>query len=183
MSKIDALTWPFWRRFQKDEKGVTAIEFALLAPIFFTILFSIFELGYTFTKVAMVNHAVSVASKDIYIGSASLGTLTYDEIEQSICDNITIAGDDCTNNLVLELTEISDASDLPDTDAVCEFTDIAIKPTVAYDPGGSNSTIFMRVCFVTDIMIPGLGFALHLPETTDDKYSIITSTAFVNEPF
>lgn len=173
----------FAKKLAKDEQGATVVEFAILGPIFFAMLFSIFEMGYLFTKISMVNHAVSVVSKDIYIGTASSGTITYDDLEQKICDKLVIGGDDCTNNLLLELTEITSITDLPDTEADCEYTDLPIKPTVSYDPGASGTTVFMRVCFVTDIVTPGIGFGLHLPRTAGDKFSIVASTAFVNEPF
>lgn len=170
-------------KFGRDERGVTLVEFALLSPIFVPLIFSVFETSVVYTKIAMVNHAVSTVSKDIYIGTASSGTLTYDVLEQNICDNMVMSGDDCTSNLVLELTEIASLADLPDTDAVCEYTDIDIKPAVSYDPGGSSSIVFMRVCFVTDIFTPGIGFGLRLPKTDGDKFALVSSAAFVNEPY
>ena len=141
------------------------------------------EAGFLFTKIALVDNAVAAVSKEIYVGTASANGITYEELEQKICENIILSGDNCTDNLMLELTEVVSLADLPDTDAECEYSDIDITPAVSYNPGGSSSLVFMRVCFVTNILTPGIGLGFHLPKTDDDKFSIISSTAFVNEPF
>ncbi|MEP6355570.1 MAG: TadE/TadG family type IV pilus assembly protein [Hyphomicrobiales bacterium] len=170
--------------FVKSESGVTAIEFALLAPVFFIIVISILEVGYTFSKVAMLNYSVSVATKDIYIGKASNNEITHDKIEQNICDNMSVlAGSNCTENLLLELITINDVTDLPNDNAQCRDEALNINPVVQFDPGGSSETVFMRVCFLTNVLVPGIGFGLQLPLEASGKYAIIASSAFVNEPF
>lgn len=171
------------RKIRTDDNGVTALEFAILGPVYFALLFGILEIGYTFLKINMLNNAVSIVSKDIYTGAAAEGTVTYEDIEQSICDNIYFVGSNCTSNLQIEVTEVTSLTALPTTGAECEDTDVALNPSVDYNPGHSKSIIFLRACFMTDVLMPGLAFGLHLNKTSNDKYAIIGTTAFVNEPF
>lgn len=171
------------KKLNEDKNGVAAMEFTLLAPIFFAIIFGIIEMGYLFLKINMLNNAVAVVSKVVYTGAAADGTVTYEDIEESICDNIYFSGPNCAGNLHIELTEISSFSDFPTTAAECEDTDVNLTPSVSYNPGSAKSIIFMRACFMTDILMPGLAFGLHLEKTDNNKYALISSTAFVNEPF
>jgi Flp pilus assembly protein TadG len=171
------------KKLKQDKDGVAAIEFTLLAPIFFALIFGTIEMGYLFLKINMLNNAVAVVSKVIYTGAASDGSVTYEDIEDSICENIYFVGSNCAGNLHIELTEISSFSDFPTTVAECEDTDLNITPSVSYNPGSAKSIIFMRACFMTDILMPGLAFGLNLEKTANNKFAIISSTAFVNEPF
>lgn len=171
------------KKLNKDKKGVAAIEFTLLAPVFFALIFGIIEMGYLFLKINMLNNAVAVVSKVVYTGAAADGSVTYEDIEDSICDNIYFSGTNCSGNLHIELTEISSFSDFPTTVAECEDTDLNITPSVSYNPGSAKSIIYMRACLMTDILMPGLAFGLNLEKTANNKYALISSTAFVNEPF
>ncbi len=52
-----------------DEKGVTAIEFAMVAPVFFGLLLMIIESGIVFAAAQMFDASVANASRQILIGS------------------------------------------------------------------------------------------------------------------
>ncbi|MBO6918779.1 MAG: pilus assembly protein [Rhizobiaceae bacterium] len=171
------------QKLRTDDKGVTALEFAILGPVYFAMLLGILEIGYTFLKVNMLNNAVAIVSKEIYTGAASNGTVSYEDIENSICENIYFSGSDCTSNLQIEVTEVTSLQALPTTGAECADTNVALNPSVDYNPGSAKSIIFLRACYLTDILTPGLALGLHLNKTNDNKYAIIGSTAFVNEPF
>ncbi|MEP1443306.1 MAG: TadE/TadG family type IV pilus assembly protein [Hyphomicrobiales bacterium] len=180
LCKFKKKTEPFFT----SESGVTAIEFAIIAPIFFIIIISILEVGYTFSKVAMLDYSVSVTTRELYTGTAANGQIAHDEIEQNICNNMSVlAGSNCTANLLVELITINDVTDLPSDDAQCRDEALNINPVVQFDPGGSSETVFMRVCFLTNFLVPGIGFGLQLPVEASGKYAIIASSAFVNEPF
>jgi Flp pilus assembly protein TadG len=59
------------RKLARDKEGVTAIEFALVALPFFTVVFAILELGLAFIVNRMVDNAVIEASRMIRTGQAS----------------------------------------------------------------------------------------------------------------
>jgi Flp pilus assembly protein TadG len=51
------------KRLGRDERGVSAVEFALLAPLFFLFLFGIFDITYQFYGKAVLNGAVEEAGR------------------------------------------------------------------------------------------------------------------------
>lgn len=166
---------PFWR----NETGATAVEFAMVGPIFFAILFSMLETGWMMAKTAVLDDAVAQASRQIYTGQAP----TKAAIEAAICDAAFVFSD-CINNINVETTVISDFSSPPTTDVEClDSADTAFTPTVNYSTGSDSQIMFMRVCVTTKVMTPGLGVGLALGKTSTDRFQLVSSTAFMNEPF
>ena len=171
------------RRFGPDAKGTVAIEFGLIAPVFLALVLSMLELGWTMTRIALIDNAVAQASKFVYIGAATSGNPTQAQLEQFICDEALVIHN-CANNITVELTVISDFQSPPDWDAPCvDSDDVSIAPVVGYSPGGSGDIVFMRVCITTDLFTPGLGMGLALTRTDGGRTQIISSLAFMNEPF
>ena len=172
------------RKLRKDNGGVSAIEFALLFPVFLVLTFFILETSWYFTRVIMFDNAVRQLTKDIYINSVGSSGLTTPDLEQQICENFFLSGPQCEDNLVLELTEITDFTSLPTDEAECVSFNSAgdlIRPAVDFNVGRPTSVIFLRACYSTEFFFPGLGFALRVG-TTDNRHNMISSTAFINEP-
>lgn len=171
------------RSLMSDDSGVSAIEFGILAPIFLSLFFGIFEIGHIFTKVGMMDHAMQKAAKQVYIGKAANGSVTHADLEQIICDNMFFSGSNCTNNLNLELIEISDLSDIPASSAECQDEVLNINPVVKFNPGAANTTVFMRACMMTSVLTPGVAYGMNLSLADSGKFALVASTAFKNEPF
>lgn len=169
--------------FWKNTKGATAVEFALIAPVFFSLVFSALELGFLTAKATLLDLAASETSKAIYIGSVNSGSVSVDDLKDQICDRVSILDSDCINNITVELTPIADFDALPTTDVVCRDSDVVIQPVVTFTPGTSNETVFMRICLTTNVYFPGIGFGLNMNKTETGKTQIVSSIAFANEPF
>lgn len=175
------------RALLRDKNGVSAVEFALLAPVFFAMLASLFEVGLLLTRMAMVDHAVNVVSKRVYTGEVAkgvdAGTIGQTDIEEAVCEVTASVIPNCESEITVELTEITSMSSLPSDDASCEDATLDLNPTVNFNPGASNSIVFMRVCMTVDLLTPGIGFGLKLPKTDTGRFELISSAAFLNEPF
>jgi hypothetical protein len=175
------------RSFLKKKDGATAVEFALIGLPFFALFLSCFEMGLLFIRMTMLDHAVNTTSKTVYIGAVTKGladnTVSREDFEDDICEIVGLVVPDCVNNLTIELIEISSLIDLPETDAVCVDTSNDFKPVVTFNPGSASSIVFMRACLTTDVYTPGLGFGLALSKTANNQYEMVSSMAFMNEPF
>lgn len=174
-------------RLVQDKRGATAVEFAIIGPVFLAMLLSLLEMGLLYTRLTMLDHAVGVVSKSVYTGVVSSGvsggTVTQDDIIKTVCDNGAYVVFDCENNITVEMTEIASLNDIPTTDATCTDSSLTVKPTVTFDPGSTNSVVFVRVCAAVDVLTPGLGLGLSLSKTDNNKFELVSSTAFMNEPF
>jgi Flp pilus assembly protein TadG len=166
----------FWR----NRSGTTAVEFAILAPIFIAVLFSAFEVGWLVTKSTLLDRALDFAIRDIRIGSAT-APKSQSAMAEAICARIYVVAD-CSNALTVELTKIASANDFPANDAVCVDRGAGMKPAVSFTSGARAEIMFVRACLVSDSLTPYLGIALRFLKDTKGGYSIVSSSAFMNEP-
>jgi len=171
------------RRAAKDESGTTAIEFAIIAPVFLASIFSAIELGLLLTKSALLENAASTISRSIYTGAVSKGELTKDDLADTVCDSILLLDSSCRENISIELTPIASFQAIPATDAQCIDSDNSINPVVDFVPGAANSIVYMRICLTTNIYTPGIGLGRTLSNTETGKFQLVTALAFANEPF
>lgn len=170
------------KRLRKNNRGAAAVEFALVAPLFFAFIFSLFEAGILFTRIALIEDATRSASRQIYTGTAQSGGMTQGDLEDLICDE-TYGFISCTDSITLEVTTITGFDSIPATNATCDESDDEINPVVQYTPGARTETVFVRVCVTVPVLTPGLGLGAALQKTANDKYAVVTSFAFENEPF
>ncbi len=172
------------KRFARDNRGVAAVEFALIAPIFLALILSLFETGWLMTKIALADNAVSSVGRSIYTGAAlSDATITQDSLKEEICRQIVIIGD-CENNIELEVITINSFNDIPTGGEVCRDSfNGGVQPVATYTPGQSQEISFVRACITTEIFSPFIGVGLGLPKNSNDRFEIISTIAFANEPF
>jgi Flp pilus assembly protein TadG len=52
---------------RKDDRGVVAVEFALIAPVILTLLLGTFEFSSRFERAGVLNNAAFVAAKDLTV--------------------------------------------------------------------------------------------------------------------
>ena len=170
------------RQLSKSNSGAAAVEFALISPLFFAFIFSMFEAGLLFTRIALVEDATRTASRQIYTGAAQNGGVSQDDLKQVICDN-TYGFLSCEDSITLEVRPINNFSSIPTNAAICDESGDDLNPIVQYTPGTPSQTIFVRVCVTVPVLTPGLGLGLALTKTANNNYAIVTSFAFESEPF
>lgn len=169
----------FLRPFLRSERGTAAIEFALVGPLFFAILFSMLETGWIMAKSAILDDAVAQVSRQIYTGQVP----TKAAIEAAICDRAFLFHD-CQNNINVETTVVSGFTTPPSDDVEClDSANTEFTPATTYATGSGADILYMRVCVTTDILTPGLGVGLSMINTDTGRFQITSSLAFQNEPF
>lgn len=75
--------------FISDRRGVTLVEFALIAPVFFLLLFSILEIALISLSTATYETGFSQASRLVRVGEAQC--LTDAQFVRAICDKAGFA--------------------------------------------------------------------------------------------
>lgn len=164
--------------FLRAVAGAASVEFALLAPLTFILLFAVFEGGWIMTQTIMLDHGFSKASRAIQLNSASL---TYEEYKRRICAESLVLYD-CEDMLQLELTPIGNASDFPTGRTPCVDRNAGAGNVISFNTGLASQLVFARACFVVDPLLPGLGYGLSLPKDGSGAIRLTSQFAFVNEP-
>jgi hypothetical protein len=70
-----------------EEKGASAVEFAIILPVLIMIVFGIFEFGFAFNKYILLTHAAREGAR---LAAVGLYEEDPDEFEQRVRDSIPI---------------------------------------------------------------------------------------------
>ena len=174
-----------FRAFSKNRKGTAAIEFALVAPIFFSLVFATFEAGWYFFVNSAVEQANSNAARLIRTGQAQSTGLSREDFFNEICRVVDTFGS-CEEKLTIDISSYNDfaalAADL--STPVCRDQDDPTIEGAQFDPtdfGAQRQIVRVRVCFLYKPLTPGIG--LRLDTNAQGARQLVFVSVFRNEPF
>jgi hypothetical protein len=168
------------RRLLRDNTAVAAVEFAFVAPLFFALVFSTFEAGWTMTQGMLLDRALDETIRLVRLGGTE-APQTQDAIRAAICARTPIILD-CGNVLSVEMVTIKTPADFPSDSARCIDRSGKVNPTLRFTPGERASIMYVRACAVIDPLTPLIGLALALPKDSTGGYHLVSISAFMNEP-
>lgn len=171
-----------WRRFGAEQGGASAVEFALVLPVFLALTFSILEAGYFYFVESAVEAANAKAARLIRTGQVQSTSLSRDAFFDEICKVVDIFGD-CNTQLTVDVSRYASFSALAADIAapVCRDADPDDVDALPYDAGGARDIVRVRVCYLHKSFNPGLG--LNLEKTNAGALRMISTSIFRNEPY
>ncbi len=164
-------------RFVRANKGVTAIEFALVAFPFFGLMFAILEIGLTMFASATLETATQSAARLIRTGIAQEQALNSSAFKQKICDTVGTLFDCSKIKIDVRTITTFDSTIPPPLDDDGKLKD----DTFLYLPGKGGDIVLVRSFYEW----PSLGKLVYLSlQNTGNGTFLMNSTAvFKNEPF
>ena len=167
------------RRWRRDERGSAAVEFAVIAPVFFFLMFVIAETALVFIAEQVLDNAVFETARLIRTGQVQQGGMSEDDFKNEVCDRVSIFINCDSSNFYLDVqsyptfTAMSVASPLDDED---NFNDAA-----AFEFGAPNEIVVVRAYYQWPTnQIFG---SLSLKNLSNGKRLIGSFAAFCNEPY
>lgn len=163
------------RRFRRDRKGSSAVEFALIAGPFFMIIFALIESALIFFAQQALETATQDTARMIMTGEAK--NFTASQFSSALCNKIatffTCSG--------IRIASQSFAS----FSAIAPFNPIdssgAFVSSFPYTAGGSGSIMLVQASYKWPLFVTGLGFSIG---NADSTHRLLTATAaFRNEPY
>jgi Flp pilus assembly protein TadG len=171
------------RRFGRDERGVTAIEFGVLAIPFFVMIFAILETAMLFFASQVLDSAVEDASRRIRTGQAQAAEWNLNNFRAELCDYTFNLFGDCSGIQikVSVIGSFASASTVP-TVQDCTTTACTWDPDFqSYDAGARRDIIEVQVFYrwPLQVMLPYFNM-----RNQPDNYRLISAMrVFRNEPF
>ena len=175
-----------------DRRGSTAVEFAIVAPIFLVMMFSMFEIGWFYFANSVVDASVADASRLIKTGQLQSSSDDDDEKFDSLYDGICAVLDkfgECDDRLTVEVTKYATFQDLADatTPATCADSPPGDIAAIGFDPGGESEIVRVRICFLYTTVNPMVGMnhvkAINLGESGGNRRRLISTMIIRNEPY
>lgn len=181
--------WTAPHRFRGNRRGSAAVEFALVAPIFFALLFAIIETALVFFSGQVLEAITQNSARVVLTGQAQSGSVTVCAVggvatpctqatfKSYVCSQIP-ALFDC-NSLYVEVTSFSSFSTvkLPThLDAACNF-----DTNMNYSAGSAGDIVVVRLFYQWPLFVTGLGYNIGCGSTS--KKLLVATAAFKNEPY
>jgi len=165
-------------RFSRDERGVTLIEFGLLALPFFAIVGAILETALVFFATQVFDNGVLQASRLIRTGQAQTQGFDLAAFRSQLCGNLY--GLFTCDQIRLKSTIIANFTSASVDPPVDEDTgDWTV--TESFTPGSGNQIVLVQAYYKWPILLDLFGFSLkNLP---DGSHLMASATVFRNEPF
>ncbi len=164
-------------RFRRNEEGVAAVEFALVAGPFLFLLFAIIEFALVFFASQVLETATASASRLIMTGQAQTQNFNQAAFKTEICNRASalmacsgIAVD------VRTYTSFSSAStNKPVSGGTVNYSGMT------YNQGSGGDIVVVRAVYEWPVMMPTFG--LTIGDLTNGKRLLMATAAFRNEPF
>jgi Flp pilus assembly protein TadG len=166
------------RRFRRNRRGSAAVEFALVAPIFFAVLFAIIELALVFFASQMLETVTQDTSRLILTGQAQTASYTQASFKDAVCAKLTVMFD-CVNGVSIDVQSYKAFSAVNIADPIDAGKNFV--PPNNYLPGGPGDIVVVRLFYKWPLFVTGLGFN---PANIAGNKRLLTATAaFQNEPY
>lgn len=177
--------------FHRDERGVTLIEFGILALPFFTLIAAILETSLVFFAGQILDSAVQDAGRLIRTGQLQMGAAssnTLDAFRQKVCDNLygmmTCSGVKVKVSVVATFSDatvsypIQTGNQCTTTNGVktCNWTIVE-----SYTPGVGGDVVLVQAYYKWPTLVRLPGF--NLQDQVDGTRLLGAVRVFRNEPF
>jgi Flp pilus assembly protein TadG len=179
------------RDLQRNEDGATAVEFALIALPFLTLLIGLMSVCVYFFTVLYTENAVWAAARDIRTGALQNGTGSYSaattlalkqaKLKEIIC-SYTPNSADCLPNMrvIVQARTTVGSIVAPACTSGGDLINAATE-SANFDPGASSSIVLLTACYSWEFggQLP----FFKLGNLNGGAYLIQASAAFRTEPY
>jgi Flp pilus assembly protein TadG len=166
------------RRFGRNRRGSAAVEFALIAPIFFGLLFAIIETSLMFFAGQVLETAMQDSARLILTGQAQNGSYTQAQFKTALCARIT-ALFDCANGIYVDVQSYPAFSNVTIADPIDAGKNFVNN--MQYDPGGAGDIVVVRAFYQWPLFVTALGY--NVSNLSGNKRLLSATAAFRNEPY
>jgi Flp pilus assembly protein TadG len=158
------------RRFRRNRRGSAAVEFALIAPAFFALLFAIIETALVFFAGQVLETGLQDTGRVIYTSN----TPSQADFKQALCDRVAVLF--TCSNLYVDVRSYSPGTAITITDPIDgsgNFTnDFVYQP-----PTNLDQTVVVRAFYQWPLVVTGLGYNIaNIGRGTSNSKRLLAST-------
>lgn len=164
------------RRLGRDEGGATAVEFALLLPVFMYLLIGIIEMAMMFYTMTVVDNAVHAAGRRIRTGQAQLSNDTLNTFKVNLCNSLY--GVYNCNNITLDIRTFGTFSSVSMPIQVDADGNVI---NTQFSMGGAGQIQAIRATYNWTFFTPMI--KLYFGTGGGNTRRMTSTTVFKNEPY
>ncbi len=167
------------RRFGRNRRGSAAVEFALVAPVFFALLFAIIETALMFFASQVLETITQNSARMIVTGQAQSGSYTQTQFKTYVCGQIP-ALFNCAN-LYVDVESYPAFSNIGTMSTQIDANGNFVNNNMQYSPGGPGDIVVVRLFYPWQLFVTGLGF--NMSNLSGSQRLLVATAAFQNEPY
>jgi len=174
----------FWRKrtkrkFACSNSGSTALEFAIVAPVFLVALFGTMEVGIAYGAQASLQNSANQAARMVRTGQVQGQSMTQQQFRTQICNNIQPLLV-CDSNLQIDLESYNTFNSANFASPL--LANGTLDPSLAnYSPGNPCDVVLLRVFYKWSVITPLI--APLLSDMPNNQMLLSATAAFRNEPY
>jgi Flp pilus assembly protein TadG len=166
------------RRFRGNRRGSAAVEFALVAPIFFALLFAIIETAMVFFAGQVLETVTQDSARMIMTGQAQNAGYSQSQFKTYVCGKVSVLFD-CANGIYVDVKSYPAFSGVSINDPIDSGKNFV--PPNNYSPGGPGDIVVVRLFYQWPLFVTGLGY--NIANLSGSKRLLTATAAFRNEPY
>jgi len=163
------------RRFARDRRGVTAIEFGLIITPFIGLMFAIIEVCMVFFAGQILEKGTQDASRKIMTGQAQAANFDATAFKNEVCTHLVIIFN-CSNVHI----DVKSYSTFASVNIAKPISGGNFVANFGYSPGNPSDIVVVRVMYLWQLFVPTLG--LNLTDVSGNKKLLMATATFRNEP-
>ena len=169
------------RRFRRNRRGSAIVEFALVAPIFFGLLFAIIEVALMFFASQVLETGAQDSARLLYTHQALDTGMTEAQFKTDLCNRISGFFNCSANlsNLIVDVKSYPPGTAINISDPIVGGN-LTGPFTYQTPPPGAPNTIVVRVFWQWPLFVTGLGF--NIANLNGSQRLLAATSAFRVEP-
>lgn len=167
------------RRFRRNRRGAAAIEFALVAPIFFALLFAIIETALMFFASQVLETVTQDSARMIFTGQAQQASYTQQQFTKYVCSQGEVSVLFDCNSIYIDVQSYPSFSNVTINNQIDSSGNFINN--MQYSPGGAGDIVVVRLFYQWPIYVTGLGY--NIANLSGGKRLLVATAAFKNEPY
>jgi Flp pilus assembly protein TadG len=162
----------------RDDKGVTLLEFAIIALPLFSLLFGILEVGFIYWGSYELDNATQSAARLIRTGQAQTSNLSQSAMVAQICSQVVLLFD-CSSRLQLDVQNFASFASVTSPTAVNGSG--SLNTNFPYNPGGPSQVVLVTSFYEWPLI--NLATISLLSNLADGNRLLQSAAVFKSEPF
>jgi Flp pilus assembly protein TadG len=163
-------------RFRRNIRASAAMEFALIAPLFFGLLFAIIESALVFFAGQILETGTQDSARLFLTHQAQDSGMTQSAFKQDVCNRVAVLFS--CNGIYVDVKTYSSFSNVTITSPIDANKNFVNNFT--YQPSNPGDTVVVRVFYQWPLFVTGLGF--NMSDINGNLKLLAATAAFRVEP-
>ena len=170
-----------YRRFLRDERGVNAIETALVATPFIALIIAAIQIALVLLSESALELATEKSARTVFTGSAQTAGTTQSQFLAQVCAALPTILRNCNNLMVDAQVYTTFSSANTSTPTITYNPNGTVSNQWQYNLGTANSIVVLRVMYLLPVVSGPSGFSL--VNSGNGMHLMMATAVIKNEPY